>query len=169
MQKKGDSLRYPSPKNSPVDCFSPMSGSAQSNLFPFHIKKESPQKWRLFFGGKRGIRTLGAFIGHTRFPVVRLRPAQPSLRGAYLSYRKTGHLSRESTVFFRFVCRAAAHSRTFRSGRKTYTSCTNICAKARCPSAHSFKKASREPAAPSFVKSFLSHRPVPFGYFAPLR
>ena len=30
------------------------------------------------FGGKRGIRTLGAFIGHTRFPVVRLRPAQPS-------------------------------------------------------------------------------------------
>ena len=83
MQKKGDSLRYPSPKNSPVDCFSPMSGSAQSNLFPFHIKKESPLLWRLFFGGKRGIRTLGAFIGHTRFPVVRLRPAQPSFHRCY--------------------------------------------------------------------------------------
>ena len=32
----------------------------------------------LFFGGKRGIRTLGGFMAHTRFPVVRLRPAQPS-------------------------------------------------------------------------------------------
>ena len=30
--------------------------------------------------GKRGIRTLGALLTHTRFPVVRLRPAQPSFR-----------------------------------------------------------------------------------------
>ena len=37
----------------------------------------------LLFGGKRGIRTLGAFIGHTRFPVVRLRPAQPSFHRCY--------------------------------------------------------------------------------------
>ena len=41
------------------------------------IKKRTLYSVR-FFGGKRGIRTLGAFMGHTRFPVVRLRPAQPS-------------------------------------------------------------------------------------------
>ena len=33
----------------------------------------------LFSGGERGIRTLGTGLPHTRFPVVRLRPAQPSL------------------------------------------------------------------------------------------
>ena len=38
-------------------------------------------KFVLFpFGGERGIRTLGTFIGYTRFPIVRLRPAQPSLQ-----------------------------------------------------------------------------------------
>ena len=31
-------------------------------------------------GGERGIRTLGTVLAFTRFPVVRLRPAQPSLR-----------------------------------------------------------------------------------------
>ena len=30
------------------------------------------------YGGKKGIRTLEGFMGPTRFPVVRLRPAQPS-------------------------------------------------------------------------------------------
>ena len=30
-------------------------------------------------GGKGGIRTLGRVLADTRFPVVRLRPAQPSL------------------------------------------------------------------------------------------
>ena len=34
----------------------------------------------LFSGGEREIRTLGTGLPHTRFPVVRLRPAQPSLR-----------------------------------------------------------------------------------------
>ena len=33
----------------------------------------------LFSGGERGIRTLGRVLADTRFPVVRLRPAQPSL------------------------------------------------------------------------------------------
>ena len=33
----------------------------------------------LVTGGERGIRTLDTFKGYTRFPVVRLRPAQPSL------------------------------------------------------------------------------------------
>ncbi len=31
-------------------------------------------------GGERGIRTLEALLTLTRFPIVRLRPAQPSLR-----------------------------------------------------------------------------------------
>ena len=44
----------------------------------FADTKKAVPVWVLLFGGKRGIRTLGAFIGHTRFPVVRLRPAQPS-------------------------------------------------------------------------------------------
>ena len=81
-RKERDSLRYPSPKNSPPDCFC----AETSFLLPAHsnpplsnsIKKVTPLCGITFFGGKRGIRTLGAFIGHTRFPVVRLRPAQPS-------------------------------------------------------------------------------------------
>ena len=80
-RKERDSLRYPSPKNSPPDCFCSRNfvsaaGSFESPSFQF--KKSDPTVWDHFFGGKRGIRTLGAFIGHTRFPVVRLRPAQPS-------------------------------------------------------------------------------------------
>ena len=34
------------------------------------------------FGGEKGIRTLDTFIGYTRFPIVRLRPAQPSLQAS---------------------------------------------------------------------------------------
>ena len=53
--------------------------SAPSNPSLSNIKKYEVSYWiPHIFGGKRGIRTLGAFIGHTRFPVVRLRPAQPS-------------------------------------------------------------------------------------------
>ena len=38
----------------------------------------------LFSGGERGIRTLGTVLAFTRFPVVRLRPAQPSLQIDFL-------------------------------------------------------------------------------------
>ena len=34
------------------------------------------------FGGERGIRTLETLLTPTRFPIVRLRPAQPSLQAA---------------------------------------------------------------------------------------
>lgn len=47
------------------------------------ITKEIPcaEKHRVFlFGGEKGIRTLEVVLALTRFPVVRLRPAQPSLR-----------------------------------------------------------------------------------------
>ena len=42
------------------------------------------------FGGEKGIRTLVGGLLQTRFPVVRLRPAQPSLRaGRYSPSRGT--------------------------------------------------------------------------------
>ena len=46
----------------------------------FIVKKEviSCEDY-LFSGGERGIRTLERVLAVTRFPVVRLRPAQPSL------------------------------------------------------------------------------------------
>ena len=53
------------------------------------IKKVTPLGGITFFGGKRGIRTLGAFIGHTRFPVVRLRPAQPSFHNGFCCVHST--------------------------------------------------------------------------------
>ena len=42
-----------------------------------------------FYGGEREIRTLGTVLAFTRFPVVRLRPAQPSLHidPVIISYR----------------------------------------------------------------------------------
>ena len=45
-------------------------------------KKRTKQLLRSFFGGERGIRTLVGVLAQTRFPVVRLRPAQPSLHGS---------------------------------------------------------------------------------------
>ena len=43
------------------------------------IAKQKSTQWVLFcFGGKIGIRTLVGVLAQTRFPVVRLRPAQPS-------------------------------------------------------------------------------------------
>ena len=42
------------------------------------------RKLHFFFGGERGIRTLERVLTVTRFPIVRLRPAQPSLHGARL-------------------------------------------------------------------------------------
>ena len=36
-------------------------------------------KSAFFVGGEREIRTLGTVLAVTRFPIVRLRPAQPSL------------------------------------------------------------------------------------------
>ena len=42
--------------------------------------KETPRGCLFRFGGERGIRTPERVLAVTRFPVVRLRPAQPSLR-----------------------------------------------------------------------------------------
>ena len=62
-------------KNSPPDCFL----NAASN--PCYIPSAIENGRRLasfFYGGKTGIRTLEAVLALTRFPVVRLRPTQPS-------------------------------------------------------------------------------------------
>ena len=81
-RKERDSLRYPSPKNSPPDCFCgrnfvSAAGSFESPSFQFD-KKSDPTMWDHFFWRKERDSNPRCFIGHTRFPVVRLRPAQPS-------------------------------------------------------------------------------------------
>ena len=61
--------------------------------FPKHflgiVKKIRVSKMlkTLISGGERGIRTLERVLAVTRFPIVRLRPAQPSLL-IYLTVRK---------------------------------------------------------------------------------
>ena len=50
---------------------------------PLNTKKQNTQKGVLFFGGEKGIRTPERVLAVTRFPIVRLRPAQPSLRISY--------------------------------------------------------------------------------------
>jgi hypothetical protein len=47
-----------------------------------------PNRKSLYFGGERGIRTLGTLLTFTRFPVVRLRPAQPSLHKMILNLNR---------------------------------------------------------------------------------
>ena len=65
----------------------------------YHWKSEplSVDKGSLFHGGEREIRTLGTGLPHTRFPVVRLRPAQPSLRA---DFAIISHLSFFVNTFF---------------------------------------------------------------------
>ena len=52
----------------------------------FYLSYEDKQKlpktsnFREFYGGQRGIRTLDTLLTYTRVPVVRLRPAQPSVQ-----------------------------------------------------------------------------------------
>ena len=61
-----------------------LSGSNPSQ----DIKKAIPYWYCFLGGGERGIRTLETLSTPTRFPVVRLRPAQPSLHNKKLSYFK---------------------------------------------------------------------------------
>ena len=64
------------------------------------IAKQKSTHWVLFcFGGKIGIRTLVGVLAQTRFPVVRLRPAQPSFHRVVF-YHKNFIKSRE---IFRFA------------------------------------------------------------------
>ena len=59
------------------------------NFFQFKTKKKNgwiplfyaiqPFFWLIILSGQRGIRTLDTLLTYTRVPVVRLRPAQPSV------------------------------------------------------------------------------------------
>ena len=56
-------------------------------------------KSSFLFGGEREIRTLGTVLAFTRFPVVRLRPAQPSLQ---IDFIIISHLFLKIKSFFKF-------------------------------------------------------------------
>lgn len=51
-------------------------------------KRQSSFENCRFYGGEKGIRTLEALSTLTRFPIVRLRPAQPPLRKALDHYNE---------------------------------------------------------------------------------
>ena len=84
-----------------------LSGSNPRLTF-FKKKKSVSLSAYGFSGGKRGIRTLGGFMAHTRFPVVRLRPAQPSFHlyfkcaSTALVYH-TGFCAACQHLFFKFM------------------------------------------------------------------
>ena len=48
-------------------------------LYSPHNEKSTASAVLFRCGGERGIRTLGTVLAFTRFPIVRLRPAHPSL------------------------------------------------------------------------------------------
>ena len=50
------------------------------SLSPLLATQKSTPRVLFCFGGERGIRTLDTLMRYTRFPVVRLRPARPSLQ-----------------------------------------------------------------------------------------
>ena len=60
-------------------------------------RKKTPRGCLSFYGGERGIRTLGTVLAFTRFPVVRLRPAQPSLQ---VDFNIISHLFLKIKCFF---------------------------------------------------------------------
>ena len=78
----GRPLRDKAAKNSPPGCFLyaayPFGFESRGMTRIWANKKAGHFSVTCFYGGKRGIRTLGGFVALTRFPVVRLRPAQPS-------------------------------------------------------------------------------------------
>ena len=76
--------------------------SLRSNPIVFSCTKEEPTRLGGFFfcGGERGIRTLGTVLAFTRFPIVRLRPAQPSLH--LLDFYIISQKTKQSIPFSKF-------------------------------------------------------------------
>ena len=77
-------------------------------FYPFRNKKGHPMDV-LFYGGKGGIRTLERVLAVTRFPVVRLRPAQPPFRSLLLTVNRDPqiaqllyHMKNEKSILFLF-------------------------------------------------------------------
>ena len=64
-----------------LDGFLPTCGRPFLSNPSLLLAKQKNTPWVfLCFGGERGIRTLDTLMRYTRFPVVRLRPARPSLQ-----------------------------------------------------------------------------------------
>ena len=72
--------------------WAPRQISTEKNMYK-KKRQFSCRKLSFLFGGEKGIRTLDGVLAHTRFPVVRLRPAQPSLHATYIVYYKRIPLS----------------------------------------------------------------------------
>ena len=93
-------------------CFAQFFGH-RSNPIIFSCTNKEPTQSGGFFicGGERGIRTLGTVLAFTRFPIVRLRPAQPSLHNGVSSldfyiisqkYKKSSPFLKKYSLFFAF-------------------------------------------------------------------
>ena len=83
---------------------------------PFHLKQQSQRKLKLkkrnddfrqkivvSCGGEKGIRTLGRVLAYTRFPVVRLRPAQPSLHAFSVASVLYNILLKNAMTFYKNI------------------------------------------------------------------
>ena len=78
----------------------PSAQVARDRIPPFPPSKNGiPNGMPFLLGGKGGIRTLGRVLADTRFPVVRLRPAQPPFRTQALTLYHAGN--KKSTPFLR--------------------------------------------------------------------
>ena len=77
--------------------------SLRSNPIVFLHHNKKPTLLGGFFvcGGERGIRTLGTVLAFTRFPIVRLRPAQPSLH--LLDFYIITQKNKKSIPFSKFI------------------------------------------------------------------
>lgn len=70
-----------------------------------HSQNKEAGPWRktkVLLGGERGIRTLETLLTPTRFPIVRLRPAQPSLH-SYAVFKLPDYITmlfRQCQAFF---------------------------------------------------------------------
>ena len=96
--------------------FASLTLKAHGVRIPTQLKQKSDTQMRIAcFGGETGIRTLERVLAVTRFPVVRLRPAQPSLqtyfvvpsfRTALIIYHTKNGLSRlfNKKTFFVLIC-----------------------------------------------------------------
>ena len=77
--------------------------SLRSNPIVLSATNKEPTRLGGFFvcGGERGIRTLGTVLAFTRFPIVRLRPAQPSLH--LLDFYIISQNFKKSIPFLKFL------------------------------------------------------------------
>ena len=88
-------------KNAPPEPF--FSAFESLDYIPAKNKKHPHSRMPFIYGGERGIRTLGRVLADTRFPVVRLRPAQPSLQVSLIIISHTNRFVKGLIKFFSFL------------------------------------------------------------------